>query len=269
MAAERSLPAEFAPPGSVERRLLDQLDLDRLPRHVAIIMDGNGRWALARGLSRVAGHRAGVRAARETVEAAARLGIEVLTLYAFSQENWNRPRFEVDTLMALLHEYLEKELGTLQNNNIKLRGIGQIERLPRGVQARLGRAMELTATNTGLALNVALSYGGRAEIVEACRALIRDGIDPDHVNEAAFERRLSTAGQPDPDLVIRTSGEVRISNFLLWQIAYAELWAAETLWPDFRRRHFLEALVAFQNRRRRFGQLSEEPEPEPAALARP
>ncbi len=245
--------SKIAPPGSEEETILRQIDPARLPRHVAIIMDGNGRWAKSRRLPRMAGHRAGVASVRETVETAARLELGYLTLYAFSQENWKRPRAEVDFLMELLKEYARKELRALQENNIRFQVIGRVAELANSVRRELDNALEATRPNTGLVFNIALSYGGRAEIVDACRALIRDGVPPDAVDEDALARRLYTAGQPDPDLLIRTSGEMRVSNFLLWQIAYAELWVTSTLWPDFRKKHLLEALVDYQRRERRYG----------------
>jgi undecaprenyl diphosphate synthase len=248
----------LAEPGSDEERLLLQIDLDRLPAHVAIIMDGNGRWARQRHLPRVAGHRAGITAVRETVETAARLGVKVLSLYAFSRENWKRPRKEVDTLMGLLREYLAKELASLQNNDIRLRVIGRIRDLAEPIRQELEDAIEATRSNGGLRFNVALSYGGRAEIVDACRAVIESGASPDRVDEAAIGEHLYTAGQPDPDLLIRTSGEMRISNFMLWQIAYSEIWVTPTLWPDFRRRHLYEAILDYQRRERRYGGLAPE-----------
>jgi undecaprenyl diphosphate synthase len=245
--------SQLAAPGSEEERLLREIDPARLPRHVAIIMDGNGRWARGRRLPRVAGHRAGIDAVRDTVESSAQLGLEVLTLYAFSLENWKRPRTEVDTLMGLLQEYLRKELQTLAKNDIRFRVIGRMADLAEGVQDELRTAIDGTAENRGMVFNIALSYGGRAEMVDACRALMRDGLRPEEVDEAALARRLYTAGLPDPDLLIRTSGEMRVSNFLLWQIAYAEIWVTPTLWPDFRRRHLLEAILDYQRRERRFG----------------
>ncbi len=257
--------SQLAAPGSEEERLLREIDPARLPRHVAIIMDGNGRWARRRRLPRVAGHRAGIDAVRDTVESSARLGLEVLTLYAFSLENWKRPRTEVDTLMGLLQEYLRKELQTLQRNDIRFRVIGRMGDLTGRVQEELRMAMDATAGNRGMVFNIALSYGGRAEIVDACRALLREGADPEALDEAAFAQRLYTAGLPDPDLLLRTSGELRVSNFLLWQIAYAEMWVTPTLWPDFRRRHLLEAILDYQHRERRFGGVQPG---EPAAAAR-
>ncbi len=253
--------------GSEEEALLGQLDPARLPRHVAVIMDGNGRWARRRHLPRVAGHRAGIQSVRETVESAARLGVEVLTLYAFSQENWKRPRPEVDTLMALLQEYLNKELGTLMENRIRFSVIGRTRELHTRIQDELQQAVRRTAANDGLRFNIALSYGGRAEIVDACRAIVAEGLPPESIDEEAFAGHLYTAGQPDPDLLIRTSGEMRVSNFLLWQIAYAEIHVTPTLWPDFRLRHLLEALLDYQRRERRYGGIGTH-EPSPSAAAR-
>ncbi|MFQ5877778.1 MAG: isoprenyl transferase [Acidobacteriota bacterium] len=251
--------------GSREEQLIEQIQFDKLPRHIAIIMDGNGRWARLRKLPRVAGHRAGIEAVRDVVEISARLGCEVLTLYAFSVENWKRPQSEVDTLMALLREYLRKELRTLQRNDIAFNVIGRIDELDAAVRRELEDGMAATRRNTGLLFNIALSYGGRAEIVDACSRLIRDRMGSDRplrpIDEATFASYLYTAGQPDPDLLIRTSGELRISNFLLWQIAYAEIWVTETLWPDFRRRELLQAIVDYQKRERRYGRVTNEPKP--------
>jgi undecaprenyl diphosphate synthase len=240
-------------PGSTEDELLRRIDFTRLPRHLAIIMDGNGRWAEARRLPRVEGHRAGIESVRETVETSARLGIQVLTLYAFSVENWKRPDTEVRALMSLLRHYLRAELKTLLGNNIRFRVIGQPERLSRDIREELQAAEQRTAANTGMQFNIALSYGGRAEIVDAARRAIRAGVAPDALDEATFASFLYTAGQPDPDLLIRTSGEMRVSNFLLWQIAYAEIWVTDALWPDFRARHLFDALVDYQKRDRRYG----------------
>jgi undecaprenyl diphosphate synthase len=248
--------SNLAAPGSEEARLLAQLDPDRLPRHIAVIMDGNGRWARHRRLPRVAGHRAGIRAVREIVEVAARLGIGMLTLYAFSRENWKRPPSEVGTLMALLREFLKKELNEMVDNGIRLAVIGRLDDLEPAVRKDVETALEATANNTGMQLCIALSYGGRTEIVDACKSIMRDGIGPDELDPELFERHLYTAGQPEPDLLIRTSGELRISNFLLWQIAYAEIWVTDTLWPDFRRRQLFEALVDYQQRERRYGGLA-------------
>jgi undecaprenyl diphosphate synthase len=240
-------------PGSAEDALARQVHFDRLPAHIAVIMDGNGRWAAQRHLPRVEGHRAGFESVRETVEGSARLGIQVLTLYAFSVENWKRPAAEVSTLMLLLKRYLRSELNTLLRNNIRFKVVGRVEELARDVQRELRDAEEKTATNTGMQFNIALNYGGRAEIVEAARRMVSDGISADAIDEARFSSYLYTAGQPDPDLLIRTSGEMRVSNFLLWQIAYAEIWVTDTLWPDFRQQHLLEAIVAYQKRDRRYG----------------
>jgi len=242
-----------APPGSPEETLVRQLDFSRLPRHVAVIMDGNGRWAASRHLPRVEGHRAGIDAVRDTVETSARLGLPVLTLYAFSVENWKRPETEVSALMGLLKHYLRLELRSLLKNNIRFRIIGRPERLAPEIRAELSDAEQRTQGNTGLQFNIALNYGGRAEIVDAARQAIRAGVDPEALDEPTFASFLYTAGQPDPDLLIRTSGELRVSNFLLWQIAYAEIWVTDALWPDFRARHLLEALVDYQKRDRRYG----------------
>ena len=245
--------------GSLEDDLLRRVDFDRLPRHVAIIMDGNGRWAATRHLPRVEGHRAGIDAVRSTVETSARLGISVLTLYAFSVENWKRPDTEITALMGLLKHYLRLELKTLLQNNIRFRVIGQRERLPPDIRDELAMAEARTAANPGMVFNIALSYGGRAEIVDAARRAIREGIDADALDEQTFSSLLYTAGQPDPDLLIRTSGEMRVSNFLLWQIAYAEIWVTDALWPDFRARHLLEAVVDYQKRDRRYGAIGSQP----------
>jgi undecaprenyl diphosphate synthase len=245
--------------GSAEEKLFQQLNLARLPRHVAVIMDGNGRWAQKRHLPRVAGHRAGIEAVRDTVETAARLNLKALTLFAFSTENWKRPATEVSTLMKLLKEFITKELETLIRHQIRFCPLGRIHELENSIQAALSQAAEKTAHNPGLVFNVALNYSGRAELVDAVRALWeayeKRGIRPS-MDEQMIAENLYTTGLPDPDLLIRTSGELRISNFLLWQIAYTEIWVTETLWPDFRRRHFLEALLAYQNRERRYGGLT-------------
>src|SRR6187399_186155 len=244
------------PTGSPEDALARRVDFDRLPRHVAIIMDGNGRWAAARHLPRVEGHRAGIDAVRDTVETSARLGISVLTLYAFSVENWKRPDSEVTALMGLLKHYLRAELKSLLKNNIRFRVIGEADRLSDDIRDELQRAEDRTAANTGMLFNIALSYGGRAEIVEAARRAIRARVTADDLDETTFESFLYTAGQPDPDLLIRTSGELRVSNFLLWQIAYAEMWVTEALWPDFRAQHLLEAIIDYQKRDRRYGAIA-------------
>ena len=239
--------------GSEEETLIRGLDFSRLPRHIAIIMDGNGRWAANRHLPRVEGHRAGIDAVRETVESAARLGTSVLTLYAFSVENWKRPDAEITALMGLLKHYVRLELNTLLKNNIRFRVIGQPDRLRADIRHELESAEARTGSNTGMQFNIALSYGGRAEIVDAARRAIREGVDPDTLDERRFASFLYTAGQPDPDLLIRTSGEMRVSNFLLWQIAYAEIWVTDALWPDFRLRHLLQAITDYQKRDRRYG----------------
>ena len=249
----------WIPQGSPDRMLVDQVDFARLPVHVAVIMDGNGRWAAQRHLPRVEGHRAGIDAVRDTVETAARLGIQVLTLYAFSVENWKRPASEVGTLMLLLKRYLRSELNTLLSNDIRFRVIGRIDELAPDIQDELQVAMERTAKNTGMLFNIALNYGGRAEIVDAARRAIEAGIRADDLDEERFAGFLYTAGQPDPDLLIRTSGEMRVSNYLLWQIAYAEIYVTETLWPDFRRQHLLEAVLAYQKRERRYGGITPSP----------
>jgi undecaprenyl diphosphate synthase len=245
------------PAGSPEEALARQVDFARLPQHVAVIMDGNGRWAAQRHLPRVEGHRAGIDSVRDVVESSARLGIKVLTLYAFSLENWKRPITEVSTLMTLLKRYLRLELNTLLRNDIRFRVIGREEELAPDVRRELKMAEEQTARNAGMLFNIALNYGGRAEIVEAARRAIGSGIKPEDLDEQHFSDFLYTAGQPDPDLLIRTSGEMRISNFLLWQIAYAEIWVTDTLWPDFRKRHLLEAILAYQKRDRRYGGINQ------------
>ena len=250
---------ESIPPGSPDESLARQVNFAQLPSHVAIIMDGNGRWASLRHLPRVEGHRAGVDAVRDVVETSARLGIKVLTLYAFSAENWKRPRFEVNTLMSLLKRYLRLEIETLDRRNIRFQVVGRREALPADVQRELEQGIDRTAGNTGMLFNIALNYGGRAEIVDAARRAIQLGIASDALDEQRFGELLYTAGQPDPDLLIRTSGEMRISNFLLWQIAYAEIWVTDTLWPDFRRRDLLEAVMAYQKRDRRYGGLTVAP----------
>ncbi len=249
----------LAQAGSPEELVARRLDLQRLPRHVAIIMDGNGRWAKARGLPRVHGHRAGVEAVRDTVEASARLELEALTLYAFSVENWKRPRYEVWALMNLLKEYLRRELSTLVDNNIHFSPLGRWRELDGSVVTALETAQQATRDCDGMQLNIALNYSGRCEIVDACRQIVSDwangkGTD---IDEETLGRYLYTAGQSDPDLMIRTSGESRISNFLLWQCAYAEFDFIDTPWPDFRRRHLYEAILDFQRRERRYGAVSE------------
>lgn len=244
-------------PGSPEEALARQVNFDRLPQHVAVIMDGNGRWAAQRHLPRVEGHRAGIESVRDVVESSARIGIKVLTLYAFSVENWKRPATEVSTLMSLLKRYLRLELNTLLRNNIRFKVIGRYDELAPDVRRELMAAEERTSPNTGMLFNIALNYGGRAEIVEAVKRVIASAVKADELDEQRFAEFLYTAGQPDPDLLIRTSGEMRVSNFLLWQIAYAEIWVTETLWPDFRKRHLLEAILAYQKRDRRYGGITQ------------
>jgi undecaprenyl diphosphate synthase len=252
---------ELIEPGSRDELLLNQIDFTRLPRHIAVIMDGNGRWAKRRFLPRVAGHRAGVEAVRATVDTSARLGIETLTLYAFSVENWKRPPFEIEALMTFLKEYLRKELENIHRNNIKFQTIGRTNELDDSVQFELRSAIRKTAANTGMVLNVALNYGGRIEMVDAFRKLmercLREGRSPESITENDIARQLYTSGLPDPDLLIRTSGEMRISNFLLWQIAYSEIYVTDVLWPDFRRPDLFAAIIDYQKRERRFGGLSE------------
>jgi len=252
----------WIPPGSPDETLARHVNFEQLPAHIAIIMDGNGRWAAQRHLPRVEGHRAGIDSVRDVVETSARLGIDVLTLYAFSVENWKRPRAEINTLMTLLKRYLRLELSTLLKNDIRFQVIGRKDELSADVQHELDIGIRQTATNRGMLFNIALNYGGRAEIVDAAKRVLAARIDPDDLDERRFGAFLYTAGQPDPDLLIRTSGEMRVSNFLLWQIAYSEIWVTETLWLDFRRRHLLEAVVAYQKRDRRYGGIK----PSPIAL---
>ncbi len=254
--------SHFAEPGSPEELLLRRIDFDRLPRHVAIIMDGNGRWAEGRGLPRIEGHRAGVAAVRDTVEAAAELELQVLTLYAFSVENWKRPRFEVWTLMNLLKDYVRRERESLIQNDIRFKVLGRWEELDPSVVRELRETVEATRGCHGLEFNVALNYSGRCEIVDACRSIVADWAAGKRVDidEETLGRYLYTSGQPDPDLLIRTSGELRVSNFLLWQIAYAEMWVTETFWPDFRRRDLLAAILDYQARDRRYGGVKEQEE---------
>lgn len=242
--------------------LKSKINLEKLPRHIAIIMDGNGRWAKERGMARVFGHRNGVKAVREATESAAELGVEYLTLYAFSTENWNRPEREVNALMALLVDTIKKEIKTLHDNSIRLQAIGDLTKLPDKSRKALLQAIQDTSHNTRMTLVLALNYSAKWEIVEAARQLaaqVKSGrLQPEDINETLFSNALSTAGMPDPELLIRTSGEARISNFLLWQIAYAELYFTKTLWPDFRKEHLYEAIVNFQQRERRFGKTSEQ-----------
>ncbi|MFO0687224.1 MAG: isoprenyl transferase [Myxococcota bacterium] len=241
----------------------------RVPRHVAIIMDGNGRWATARGQGRNAGHRAGIQSVREVIRAARDLGIEILTLYAFSLENWNRPRTEVAVLMSLLEEYLEKELDEVVAHDGRVRTIGRLDRLPASTRRAVERAVARTADNRGMQVVFALSYGGRAELVDAARRIARDAeqgkLDPESLDEKGFAAYLYAPDLPDPDLLIRTGGEQRVSNFLLWQIAYAELHLCDRMWPDFRRPDLEAAIADYQRRERRFGLTSEQVRPGPGA----
>ena len=240
-----------------EAQLLAQIDLERLPQHIAVIMDGNGRWAKRRHLPRIAGHRAGIRAVRQAVEACARLGVPCLTLYAFSVENWKRPDTEVQLLMSLLREYLQKEIRELNRQNIRLGVIGRTHELSKPVQKDLAHAIQKTSGNTGLRLTLALNYGARAELVDAARALAEESRANGNfeIDEASFSQHLYTRDLPDPDLLIRTSGELRLSNFLLWQVAYAEIWVTNTLWPDLTQQDVFQAIVDYQKRERRYGGL--------------
>ena len=251
---------EIAKPGTREREIVELIDPERLPRHIAIIMDGNGRWAMARNLPRVEGHRAGIRSVRETVETAARLGIDIMTLYAFSTENWKRPRYEVATLMALLKEYINRELENLRANNLRFRPIGRIDQLEPSVQRELQRAVEGTAECTGTLVQIALNYSGRQELTDLVRGAVAEAttgaLAPKTIDEDWVSSHLTTGGEPDPDLLIRTSGEQRISNFLLWQVAYAEIIFCPVLWPDFTTIDLLQAVLEFQRRDRRFGGLA-------------
>lgn len=262
------LPLAHAAPAELEAlsgpalALAWKLDPSRLPRHIAITMDGNGRWAQHRHLPRIAGHRAGAEAVRRTVETCARLGIPALTLYAFSTENWKRPQAEVSFLMRLLHRYLRSEVAELRQQNIRLEAIGRLEDLPEPVRERLQRAREATARQDGMTLTLALNYGGRAEIADACQSLVREAraagrLQQLRITEAALQARLYQPGLPELDLLIRTSGEMRVSNFLLWQLAYAEIWVTPVLWPDFGQAELMAALREYQGRERRFGGLSE------------
>ena len=252
-------------PGSEDRALAKTVDPDRLPAHIAIIMDGNGRWARRRNMPRAAGHRAGVEPVRIAVETCSRLGLQALTLYAFSVENWKRPRAEVDMLWRLLRLYLHRELPEIMRNGVRFTCMGRLDGLPDQVRQEIEIAIDATARNRGMRLNVALNYSGRAELVDAVNAIVEDArlegrLRDLHIDEAAIASHLYTAGLPDPDLLIRTSGEMRVSNFLLWQIAYAELYVTETLWPDFRRVDLLHAILDYQKRDRRFGGLNLEAE---------
>ncbi len=239
-----------------------KIDKNRLPRHVAVIMDGNGRWARKRGLTRVFGHKKGVNAVRKTVEAAAELGIEALTLYTFSTENWNRPKSEVDTLMNILVNSLQKELPTFQKNNVRLNTIGNLSKLPDKARKKLEDTIKITNKNTGLVLTLALNYGSREEIVKATRdiskKIVNNELKLEEIDENIINNHLYTFTLPDVDFLIRTSGELRISNFLLWQIAYAEFYFTEVLWPDFKKEDFYKAIINYQSRERRFGKTSEQ-----------
>jgi len=241
---------------------MEGIDKDKLPTHIAIIMDGNGRWAKKKLLNRISGHMKGVDAVREVVTTCRELGIKILTLYAFSIENWRRPKEEVKALMGLLNDYLLKERGEMIKNNIRLSAIGRLEDLPPAVQATLQETMKMTKHCDGMTLNLALSYGGRSEILHAVQRVLSDfqkkTIKPEEIDQERFSQYLWTWGLPDPDLLIRTSGEFRISNFLLWQIAYTELYVTETLWPDFNREELLKAIADYQSRERRFGLTSEQ-----------
>ena len=242
--------------------LKEQINTERLPNHVAVIMDGNGRWAKKKGLMRVFGHQNGVKAVRETVEAAAEIGVSYLTLYAFSTENWNRPKSEVDALMELLISTLSKELNTLMDNDIRLETIGDFDALPANCQVDLRKVMEKTRSNSRMTLVLALSYSARWECVQAVRRMaksVQDGqLNPEEITEETVNAFMTTKDYPDPELLIRTSGELRISNFLLWQIAYTELYFTDVLWPDFRKKDFYKALLEYQKRERRFGKTSEQ-----------
>lgn len=244
-----------------EKDLMSRLDLSRLPRHVAIIMDGNGRWAKKRGMPRAFGHRAGMGSLKEMVKLSSQLGLEVLTVYAFSTENWKRPKDEVKILMDLLVEYMHKEIDELCSNNVKVMAIGKLSELPPEAVQALVDARRRSRENTGLTLNIALNYGGRTELVEAVRAIgekVASGeLKSSDIDENVIAQHLYTDGLPDPDMLIRTSGDFRVSNFLLWQLAYTELWLTPVMWPDFKRVHLLKALVDYQQRDRRYGGLKE------------
>ena len=248
---------EFIKPGSEEEALVNQINFSKLPQHVAVIMDGNGRWAKKRNLPRVEGHRAGSKAVREIVETSSRIGIKYLTLYAFSKENWKRPKKEVSTLWELLKEYLKKESNVLIENKFRLNVIGQMDQIPQKTKKELEKVINMTKNYDRFIINLALNYSGRSEIIEAVKEIMAaNEIKQENLNEDVFSKFLYTSGIPDPDLLIRTSGELRISNFLLWQIAYSEIWVTSVLWPDFNRKHMLEAIVEFQERERRFGDIA-------------
>ncbi len=242
-----------------EEKLLENIDRKKLPRHIAIIMDGNGRWAEKKGLPRTFGHRAGVESLRDVVKACSELGVSILTVYAFSTENWKRPREEVNTLMDLLIEYVHKETDELCENGVKVNPLGRISELPANVQSAIQYAIDRTKENKGLILNLALNYGGRAEVADAvkmiARAVVEGTMNVEDIREETISDYLYTAGQPDPDLLIRPAGDFRVSNFLLWQLAYTEFWFTPVLWPDFRRFHLFQAIIEYQSRERRFGGL--------------
>ena len=249
--------AEIVKPDSAEAAMLAAIDFARLPQHVAVIMDGNGRWAKARGEQRVFGHRAGVESVRSIVDTSARLNLKAVTLYAFSTENWKRPKLEIAALMQMLKHYIRSEIAEIHRQNIKFQAIGKIAELDKSVQKEIAQATQKTANNTGTVLSIALNYGGRVEIVEAAKRavenLLQNGKSVEDLTEADIEANLYTRGLPEVDLMIRTSGEFRISNFLLWQLAYSEIYVTPTLFPDFRRREMFEAILDFQRRERRFG----------------
>jgi len=250
------------PPASMDLALARAIEQARIPAHIAVIMDGNGRWARLRNLPRAAGHKAGVPAVRATVETCAQMGVQALTLYAFSIENWKRPRAEVEMLWRLLRHYLKRELPTMERHDVRFGAIGRLDALPAAVRQELNDTIERMAHHRGLQLNIAINYGGRAELVDAVKTLVEDARNSAiEIDEAAIAARLYTAGLPDPDLLIRTSGEMRVSNFLLWQIAYAELYVTDVLWPDFTRTELLRAIVDYQKRDRRFGGLGESGSP--------
>lgn len=240
----------------------EKIDPNNLPKHIAVIMDGNGRWARSKGAARVFGHQNAIEAVRAATEGCAELGVKFLTLYAFSTENWGRPKIEVDALMQLLVTTIKNEMGTLMKNNVRLTSIGDVDSLPKACKQELKEAIELTNNNTGLTLILALNYSGRWEIVEAVKKIaalaVSQQIDIEEITQELLSNHLTTKAIPDPELLIRTSGEMRVSNFLLWQIAYTELYVTSVLWPDFRRDHLYEAILAYQQRERRFGKISEQ-----------
>ncbi len=239
-------------------KLKDRILTDNLPRHIAVIMDGNGRWAKQKGAQRIFGHKNAINAVRDISEGSAELGIKYLTLYAFSAENWGRPKYEVDGLMNLLVSTIRSETKTLMDNKIRLNTIGDLDHLPKNCLKELEEAKEITHDNKNMVLTLALSYSGRWEILEAVKSMIKEGVKAEDVNEESFRTHLYDPSIPDPELLIRTSGELRISNFLLWQLAYSELYFTKTLWPDFRKQHLYEALIEYQQRERRFGKTSEQ-----------